>query len=128
RRPGCGADPGPGGRPGTGDDGGVYTVYNLAPQYVGVPAVNLTTDLPDSANSDYYTWEITATRREIGRWSLLASFAETWNRETNLAGGGSFTPNALVNTVDGRNRFSTWQAKVNATMRLPLHVRLTPIL
>jgi hypothetical protein len=120
-------DPGPDGRLGTADDGAAYTAYNLALQYVGVPAVNLTANLPDSANSDYYTWEITATRREIGRWSLLASFAETWNRETNLGGGGSFTPNALINTVDGRNRFSLWQAKINATVRLPFDVRLTPI-
>src|SRR5438105_981976 len=72
-------DQGPDGKLGTADDRGTYTAYNLAPQFVGVQAVNLTTDLPDSANSDYYTWEITATRREIGRWSLLASFAETWN-------------------------------------------------
>jgi len=120
-------DPGPDGRLGTADDGAAYTAYNLAPQYVGASAVNLTTDLPDSANSDYYTWEITATRREIGRWSLLASFAETWNRETNLGGGGSFTPNALINTVDARNRFTVWQGKINATARLPFDVRLTPI-
>jgi len=120
-------DQGPDGRLGTADDRGTYTAYNLAPQYVGVQAVNLTANLPDSADSDYYTWEITATRREIGRWSVLASFAETWNRETNLAGGGSFTPNALINTSDGRNRFTTWQAKINATARLPFDLRLTPI-
>jgi len=120
-------DPGPDGRIGTADDGAAYTAYNLAPAYVGAPAVNLTTSLPDSLNSDYYTWEVTATRREVGRWSLLASFAETWNRETNLGAGGSFTPNGLINTVDGRNRFSLWQLKVNATARLPYDVRLTPI-
>jgi carboxypeptidase family protein/TonB-dependent receptor-like protein len=117
-------DPGRDGRVGTADDGGAYTAYNLAPQYIGLTAVNLTTNLPDSADSDYYTWEITATRREIGRWSLLASFAETWSRETNF---GAFTPNSLINTVDGRNRFATWQGKVNATVRLPYDVRLAPI-
>src|SRR5262249_59821707 len=117
-------DPGPDGRAGTADDGAVYTAYNLAAAYVGLAAVNLTTNLPDSANSDYYTWEITATRRELGRWSLLASFAETWSRETNF---GAFTPNSLINTVDGRNRFSTWQGKINATVRLPYEVRLAPI-
>ncbi|HJZ73165.1 MAG TPA: TonB-dependent receptor, partial [Vicinamibacterales bacterium] len=92
-------DPGPDGRIATADDRGAYTAYNLASQYVNLTAVNLTTNLPDSADSDYYTWEITATRREIGRWSLLASFAETWSRETNF---GAFTPNSLINTVDGR--------------------------
>src|SRR5207249_564371 len=108
------ADPGPDGRQGTSDDGGAFTAFNLGPPFAGAQAVNLTANLPDSANSDYYTWEITATRREVGRWSLLASFAETWSRETNLGGGGSFTPNAFINTADGRNRFSTWQGKVNA--------------
>ena len=117
-------DPGPDGRVGTGDDGSSYTAFNLAQQYVGLAAVNLTANLPDSADSDYYTWEVSATRRDIGRWSLLASFAETWSRETNF---GTFTPNALINTVDGRNHFATWQGKINATVRLPHEVRLTPI-
>lgn len=117
-------DPGPDGRVGTADDGAAYTAYNLAAQYVGLPAVNLTTNLPDSANSDYYTWEITATKREVGRWSLLASFAETWSRETNF---GTYTPNALINTVDGRNTYKTWQGKINASVRLPYDLRVTPI-
>jgi hypothetical protein len=105
----------------------MFTAYNLAPQYTGLPAVNLTANLPDAANSDYYTWELTATKREGGRWSLLASVAETWSHETNLAGGASFTPNALINTDDARNMFKTWQAKVNASVRLPWDVRMTPI-
>jgi hypothetical protein len=70
---------------------------------------------------------MTATKRETGRWSLLASFAETWNRETTLAGGASFTPNALINTVDGRNRYATWQGKVSATLKLARDWRVTPI-
>src|SRR5262249_7622502 len=118
--------PGPDGRLGTADDGAAYTAYNLASQYVGVQAVNLTTNLPDSANSDYYTWEITATRREIGRWSLLASFAETWNRETSLGGGGSFTPDGLSNPAGGGTRFSLGQGKTSAPARLPSDVRGPP--
>lgn len=120
-------DPGPDGRAGTADDGASFTAYNLAPQYSGLTAVNLTTNLPDSLNSDYYTWEITATRREVGRWSLLASFAETWSRETNVGAGGSFTPNALINTDNARNDYKTWQGKINATVRLPYDLRVTPI-
>jgi len=117
-------DPGPDGRVGTADDGATYTAYNLAPEFSGLPAVNLTANLPDSANSDYYTWELTATRREVGRWSLLASFAETWSRETNF---GTFTPNALINTDNGRNNYKTWQGKINASVRLPFDLRVTPI-
>ncbi|PYQ79352.1 MAG: hypothetical protein DMG01_09015 [Acidobacteria bacterium] len=101
--------------------------FNLGAQYVGLAAVNLTTNLPDTANSDYYTWEITATKRETGTWSLLASFAETWSRETNLGGGASFTPNALISTDGGRLVYKTWQGKINASVRLPFDLRVTPI-
>ncbi|MBI3400556.1 MAG: TonB-dependent receptor [Acidobacteria bacterium] len=121
-------DPGPDGRAGTADDGATFTAYNLAAQFNGLTAVNLTTNLPDSVNSDYYTWEITATKRETGRWSLLASFAETWSRETSLGAGTSLTPNALINTSDGVNKYKTWQGKINATVRLPGELRVTPVL
>ena len=56
--------------------------------------MNLTTNLPDS-DSEYYTWEITATKRQSARWSLLASFTHTWRREAALGTGNDFTPNAL---------------------------------
>jgi hypothetical protein len=118
-------DPGPDGRLGTGDDGGTFTAYSLSAAALALPPVNVTTNIP--ADSDYYTWEVTATKRETGRWSLLASFAETWNRESALAGGASFTPNAMINTVDGRNRYATWQGKVSATLKLPWDWRVTPI-
>ena len=119
-------DPGPDGRVGSADDGLALTVHNLAPQYLGVPPVNLTTNLPDS-NSEYYTWEITATKRQRGRWSLLASFTETWSREAALGSGNDFTPNALVNAPDGKSRFTTWQAKLNGTMSLPLGFLVVPV-
>jgi hypothetical protein len=91
-----------------------------------LPPVNITRNI-NEAKSDYYTWEITATRRETGRWSLLASFAETWSRETSLGGGASYTPNALINTESGLNIFRTWQGKINATVRLPGELRVTPV-
>jgi hypothetical protein len=118
-------DPGPDGKIGTGDDGSTFTAYNLSAAALALAPVNVTTNIP--ADSDYYTWEVTATKRESGRWSLLASFAETWNRETALAGGASFTPNALINTADGRNRYATWQGKVSATFKLARDWRITPI-
>jgi len=34
----------------------------------------------------------------------------------------------LINTVDGQNRFSTWQLKINSTLALPYGLRVTPIL
>ena len=81
--------------------------------------MNLTTNLPDS-NSEYYTWEITATKRQRTGWSLLASFTETWSHEAALGTGNDFTPNALINATGGQDRFRTWQAKLNGTMNLPL--------
>lgn len=119
-------DPGPDGRAGTADDGGTFTAYNLAAANLSLPPVNITRNL-NEATSDYYTWELTATRRETGRWSLLASFAETWSRETSLGGGASYTPNALINTNGGVNAFKTWQGKINATVRLPGDLRVTPV-
>ena len=121
------ADPGPDGRLGSADDSTSITAFNLAPEFVNVPPVNLTTN-PSDSDSDYYTWEITATKRPGARWSLLASFAETWNREAALGSGNDFTPNALINTVNGQDRFTTWQAKLHGTVSLPLEFRVVPVL
>jgi len=119
-------DPGPDGRSGTADDGATFTAYNLAAANTTLPPVNLTQNLPN-ANSDYYTWELTATRRESKGWSLLASFAETWSHETNLTGGAAYSPNSLINTDNGLNIYKTWQGKINATFSLPGEVRFTPV-
>lgn len=120
-------DPGPDGRLGTFDDGPVLTAYNLAAAALTLPVINITTNLPREADSDYYTWELTATKREADHWSLLASLAYTWSRESNLTGGSGFSPNAFINTDNGRRKFTTWQWKVNGTVRLPGDVRLTPV-
>ncbi len=120
-------DPGPDGKAGTSDDRGTLAAYNLSSQYLGVPPVNTVTQL-EQANSDYYTWELTATKRESGRLALQASFAHTWARERAVGTGTAYTPNALINTIDGRNHYTTWQAKANATLSLPADLRVTPII
>jgi carboxypeptidase family protein len=119
-------DVGPDGRLNTADDGGTLTAYNLAPEFLTLPVINRTLNLGSGADRDYYTWEVTATRRQSASWSLLASFARTWNLEGAIAANA--TPNLLINTVDGQNTFSTWQAKINATLALPFGLRVTPIL
>ena len=81
--------------------GGTVTAYDLTAASLNASPVNLTTNLPDS-NSEYYTWEITATKRQRTGWSLLASFTETWSHEAALGTGNDFTPNALIN-ADGRS-------------------------
>ena len=119
-------DPGPDGRLGSADDGGTVTAYNLTAAALNVSPVNLTTSLPDS-DSEYYTWEITATKRQRAGWSLLASFTETWSYEAAVGTGNDFTPNALINATRNQDRFRTWQAKVNGTVSLRWDFLVVPV-
>jgi hypothetical protein len=126
-------DPGPDGKLGTADDGQAFTAYNLSTAALALPVLNLTENIPGS-NSNYYTWEVTATRRQTGRWSLLASFAETWSDETNFGNvyfsnlSASYNANALINTSSGYNNYKNWQVKVSSTVDLPFGIRLVPVL
>src|SRR5262249_43415128 len=38
----------------------------------------------------------------------------------------AYSPNSLINTVDGRNHFKTWQGKVDASVALPWGLRVSP--
>jgi hypothetical protein len=118
-------DPGPDGRLNTGDDAGELTGYNLSAAALALPIVNITTNLP-GADSDYYNWELTATRRETTFWSLQASFAHTWSQETALGAGAGYTPNSFINAEDERLAFTTWQAKLLATLKFKGDFRVTP--
>lgn len=128
-------DPGPDGRVGTADDRRPISGFNVAPQFVEVRPNNVTMNIP-GADSDFYTWEITGTKRMSHRWTMLASFASTWIREESNGYFGqnvrqynlSFTPNDLINTDGGRHRFTMWQAKLHGTWQAPFDVKLTPIL
>ena len=40
------------------------TAFNLAAEFLTLPVVNRTLNLGPGADRDYYTWEITATRRQ----------------------------------------------------------------
>ena len=119
-------DPGPDGRVGSANDGGTATVYNLTAASLNQAPVNVTMNLPDSS-SEYYTWEITATKRQRGGWSLLASFTETWSHEAALGTGNDFTPNALINATGNQDRFRTWQAKLNGTINIPWDFLVVPV-
>jgi hypothetical protein len=119
-------DPGPDGRLGSADDGPPVTAYNLTAESVAKVPVNITTNIPDGG-SDYYTWEITATKRQNSRWSLLASYTRTWTYEAALGSGNNFSPNALINTIDAQDRFTTWQAKLHAAIALPWGLRVVTL-
>ena len=121
------SDPGPDGRLGSADDGASLTAYELTPESLAAAPVNETTNLPRS-ESEYYTWEVTATRRPTAVWSLLASMTHTWSREAALGSGNDFTPNALINAAGYQDHFRTWQAKVSGTIDLPMDVLVVPVL
>lgn len=114
-------DPGPDGRIGNADDGAPIRGFNLASQYVGLTPVNLTTNIPN-AGSDYYTWEITGTKRMSNRWSLLASFSNTWNRKSVLPKN----PNDLINRENGRDEFTDRAGKLHGTIEAGWGMKVTP--
>jgi hypothetical protein len=129
-------DPGPDGKVGTEDDGPAIRGYDLPPEVVQLQPVNIVRNVPN-ANSQYWTWDITANRRFSKRWSLVAGFTHTWNHDQASAYSGqavrentySLTPNDLVNAAnDGQYEFRTWSAKIYGTYEGPFDLRITPYL
>lgn len=128
-------DRGPDNVAGNSDDGPAISGFNLAPEFVGRTS-NVQKNVPNS-DSDFYTWEVTGTKRFSNRWSLLASYAHTWVKEFSNGYFGNtvrqnnllVTPNDLINTDGGRLEFTTWQAKLHGTWDTPWwNVKMTPIL
>ncbi len=129
------ADPGPDGVIGNTADGAPIAGYNLAPEYVGLPVVNIYTNVPGDA--DYYTWEITGTKRMSDRWSLMTSFSHTWSEAQNNSFFGTnyrqnqlpITPNDLINAEpDGKVKYTDWAFKVHGTYEAPYGIRVSPML
>ena len=135
------ADPGPDGVRGNADDGAAIAGLNLAPEYVGLTPKYVMSNVPD-AKANYYTWEITATKRLSMRWSAMASFAETWSHShgqsssNNSAFFGTtvrqdwlpITPNDMINTSNALGQMFTtdWQMKFSGTYDAPLGIRVSP--
>jgi hypothetical protein len=131
-------DPGPDGVPATTDDGGTLIAYDMRSDsdLIGVQAANVQRNVP-GASSAYWTWEVDATRRARGRWSLGAGFSYTWNGDQASGYSGQaarnnpypLTPNDLINTgAGGRHEFTTWTATAHSTYQAPWDVRVTPVL
>jgi hypothetical protein len=55
---------------------------------------------------------------------LLASYSQLWSRQ----GFVRLTPNALINTTDGRDAFTEWSVRLSSNLELPKGIHLTPIL
>jgi hypothetical protein len=120
-------DPGPDGRVGTTDDGGVIVAYDLATEYRGRTPINMTTNVREG-DGDFHTFEITGTKRMSNRWSLLASYGYTKsfdNGNTTYLGNvvrQNFlpaTPNDEINTTGGRHEYDRQNAKLAGTWSSP---------
>jgi Carboxypeptidase regulatory-like domain/TonB dependent receptor-like, beta-barrel len=128
-------DPGPDGVLGNGDDGPGIPGFNLSAAALAAPVVNVTTNLPGSA--EFHTFELSANKRQSGRWSLQGSFAIRWNQDQDTGYFGNnlravvtpSTANDLINTVEGgRYKFSQWTAKINGSYDAGWGIRVTPAL
>ena len=125
-------DPGPDGVLRTADDGASIPGFNLSAAALALPVLN---ELQNTGgHDDFYTLELSASKRATGRWSLNGSFSYRWNMDNASAYFGNSlralqdvaTPNDLINTDGGRYNFTTWAAKINATYEAKYGVRITP--
>ena len=128
-------DPGPDGLAGTADDGPAIAAWNLAPQYVGLPVRNVLMNVPD-ARTNFYTWEVTATRRLNRGWSAVASLSHTTSyAQANVLFDTNFrqnqlpvTPNDLINTsASGQEKSTDVAAKLTASWEAPLGLKVSPV-
>ena len=137
-------DIGPDGRANTGDERSGIPAFALNPANAALPIQNLVFNNP-GFEGDYKTVEASVTKRFTKRWSMVASFQNTWNNEfgTNYFGagsgmntaGGSLSGNLgstgipiTPNGQQDRLRFSTWVFKVFGTFEPGYGIRLTPVL
>ena len=128
-------DPGPDATPGTGDDGRDIRLFDLPSDLVGAPGV-IVSNLPD-ADMNYLTWEAAARKRLNRRWSMVAAYSHTWNRDHASAYFGQpvrasefpVTPNDYINTDEhGRHEFHVWSAQLYGTYEAPWGLRIAPFL
>jgi hypothetical protein len=126
-------DPGPDGSlTATADNGASYTLYNLAPAYVGLATQDYVTN--GDGVSEFWTWEISGTKRMSARWSVLASYSYRWNQDFASAYLGNnlrastlpVSPNDLINTDEGRYNFNNWTFKASGSYEARWGLRLSP--
>ncbi|MGE3888573.1 MAG: TonB-dependent receptor [Vicinamibacterales bacterium] len=127
-------DPGPDGVLNNADDGPGIPGFNLSAAALALPVVNITTNLPGSG--EYHTLELSANKRQSGRWSLQGSFSMRWNQDQDTGYFGNnlraattpSTANDLINTDGGRYNFSMWTMKINGSYDAGWGIRVTPAL
>ena len=127
-------DPGGDGVLGNADDGPSIPGFNLNPANLTLPVINGLHNTP--GQDDFYTLELSANKRSIGKWSLAGSFSYRWNRDNANAYFGQnlrvrqdlANPNDAINTDGGRYNFTLWSAKAHGTYDAPWGLKITPAL
>jgi outer membrane receptor protein involved in Fe transport len=129
-------DPGPDGRLGTSDDGGIIQAFDLAVGARTLPVANQVRNI-DGGAGDFHTFEITGTKRMSNRWSALISYGWTKSFDNNNSAflGNSVrqnalpvTPNDYINTNDGRHEYSRQNVKLSGTYQAPWGLSVSPML
>ena len=101
---------------------------------LAMPVVNILHNTP--GKDDFYTLELSASRRSVGNWSLYGSYWYRWNYDNANAYFGQnlrvrqdvANPNDMINTDNGRYNFTSWAAKAHGTYEAPWDLRITPAL
>jgi hypothetical protein len=101
---------------------------------LALPVVNILHNTP--GEDDFYTVELSASKRSSGKWSLSGSYSYRWNYDNANGYFGQnlrvrqdvANPNDMINTDDGRYNFTSWAAKAHGTYEAPWDVKITPAL
>ncbi len=120
-------DPGPDGIRGNSDDGAPIQAFNLAAQYVGLPTVNLVTNVP--GESEFDTYELTMTKRMSNRWMMQASATYTKSRSYRTPSTTyPLNPNSLINANSkGQDETTDYTFKLNGQFEVGKGFKLSPV-
>ena len=115
-------DPGLDGVAGTRDDRGAYTAFDI-PSGVPIPASVKEWQTPADFDETFKSIEVALTRRMSQRWSLSASFLNTWVHR--LENGHPDNPNEAINNVI---RVTGWGFKAFGTYRTANGISISPMI
>ncbi len=129
-------DPGPDGNIATTGDNGTLNLFNLDNTARGTRNVVRNVE---GYEGTYKTFEISANKRYSKRWSMNASFSNTWSTEHNNTYFGNrfasivqqsslFGPFASNPNEPSLHDFTNWNAKFSGTIDAGWGMRVTPVL
>src|SRR5262249_1190570 len=110
-------DPGPDGVINTADDGGMFAIYDYAPEYRGVVSLNLV-NRPSNRADSVHTLDLGVTQRATSRLSLGLGYSPAKNQKYLV--GIVTSPNDEYNQID-----NTWSHtfRANGNYLLPWDVQ-----